>query len=101
MPVPLNRPASLLVVDAQLGFTTACPAELPVPGGLEIVPAVNRLLALPFARIDATQDWHPPDHRSFLGRPDQPLSAALRPRWTSIATWRSFCARATAPGSRT
>lgn len=70
MPVPMNRPASLLVVDAQLGFTTACPAELPVPGGLEIVPAVNRLLALLFARIDATQDWHPPDHRSFLGRPD-------------------------------
>lgn len=66
----LIRPASLLVVDTQLGFTTTCPAELPVPGGLEIVPAVNRLLALPFARIDATQDWHPPDHRSFLGRPD-------------------------------
>jgi nicotinamidase/pyrazinamidase len=61
---------SLLVVDAQCGFTALCPNELPVPGGVEIVPAVNRLLALPFARIDATQDWHPPDHRSFLGRTD-------------------------------
>jgi nicotinamidase/pyrazinamidase len=61
---------SLLVVDAQRGFTDLCPAELPVPGGAGIVPAVNRLLALPFARIDATQDWHPPDHRSFLGRAD-------------------------------
>lgn len=61
---------SLLVVDAQRGFTELCPAELPVPGGLAIVPRVNELLALPFARIDATQDWHPPDHRSFLGRRD-------------------------------
>ena len=61
---------SLLVVDAQCGFTDLCPAELPVPGGTEIVPTVNRLLALPFARVDATQDWHLPDHRSFLGRTD-------------------------------
>jgi nicotinamidase/pyrazinamidase len=60
----------LLVVDVQRGFTTLCPAELPVPGGLEVVPAVNRLLALPWARIDASQDWHPPDHCSFLGRRD-------------------------------
>lgn len=61
---------ALLVVDAQCGFTELCPAELPVPGGAGIVPHVNRLLALPFARVDATQDWHPPDHRSFLGRED-------------------------------
>ena len=60
----------LLVADAQRGFTTLCPDELPVPGGLEIVPAVNRLLELPWARIDASQDWHPPDHCSFLGRRD-------------------------------
>ncbi|MFO0850194.1 MAG: isochorismatase family protein [Gemmataceae bacterium] len=59
---------SLMVVDAQRGFTDLCPVELPVPGGLAIVPAVNRLLVLPFARIDATQDWHPPDHVSFAGR---------------------------------
>jgi nicotinamidase/pyrazinamidase len=26
------------------------------------------LLELPWARIDASQDWHPPDHCSFLGR---------------------------------
>jgi nicotinamidase/pyrazinamidase len=62
--------AALLVVDVQRGFTELCPAELPVPGGVAIVPHVNELLALPFARIDATQDWHPPDHRSFLGRAD-------------------------------
>lgn len=61
---------ALLVVDAQCGFTELCPDELPVPGGTAIVPQVNRLIALPFTRIDATQDWHPFDHRSFLGRTD-------------------------------
>jgi nicotinamidase/pyrazinamidase len=62
--------SALLVVDAQRGFTTLCPDELPVPGGREIVPAVNRLLDLPWARVDASQDWHPPDHCSFLGQRD-------------------------------
>jgi nicotinamidase/pyrazinamidase len=62
--------AALVVVDAQRGFTELCPDELPVPGGLGIVPKVNELLELPWARIDATQDWHPPDHCSFLGRRD-------------------------------
>jgi len=64
------KTASLLVVDTQQGFTELCPNELPIPGGLEIVPNVNRLLDLPWARIDASQDWHPPDHCSFLGRRD-------------------------------
>jgi len=70
--MPTLRPAttSLLVVDAQQGFTDLCPGELPVPGGAAIVPHVNDLLALRFARIDASQDWHPPDHRSFHGRAD-------------------------------
>jgi nicotinamidase/pyrazinamidase len=62
--------SALLVVDAQRGFTELCPDELPVPGGLAVVPALNRLLALPWARIDASADWHPPDHRSFLGQKD-------------------------------
>ncbi len=62
--------SALLVVDVQQGFTTLCPLELPVPGGLEIVPSVNRLLARNWKRIDASQDWHPRDHRSFLGQED-------------------------------
>src|SRR5580704_16068931 len=66
----LFQQSSLLVVDAQQGFTSLCPRELPVPGGLEIVPPINQLLELPWARIDASQDWHPTDHRSFLGRRD-------------------------------
>jgi nicotinamidase/pyrazinamidase len=41
-----------------------------VPGGPEIVPVVNRLLAVDWRRIDASQDWHPPDHCSFAGQRD-------------------------------
>ncbi len=68
-PLTLSR-TCLLVVDAQRGFTELCPEELPVPGGLAIVPAVNQLLAHGWARIDASQDWHPPDHCSFFGQRD-------------------------------
>ncbi|GBD34975.1 Nicotinamidase [bacterium HR36] len=71
MTISLNLSRSaLIVVDAQCGFSELCPEELPVPGALAIVPAVNRLLELGWARIDATQDWHPPDHCSFLGQRD-------------------------------
>src|SRR5581483_9299962 len=66
----LLHESSLLVADAQRCFTSLCPDELPVPGGLEIVPQINVLLEQPWARIDASQDWHPPDHRSFLGKQD-------------------------------
>jgi nicotinamidase/pyrazinamidase len=61
---------SLLVVDAQRGFTALHPEELPVPGALEIVANINRLLLLPWRRVDASQDWHPPDHCSFHGQRD-------------------------------
>jgi nicotinamidase/pyrazinamidase len=68
-PLSLHQ-AALLVVDAQQGFTDLCPKELPVPGGRDIVPRVNELLDMSWARIDASQDWHPVDHRSFLGQKD-------------------------------
>jgi nicotinamidase/pyrazinamidase len=64
------RESSLLVVDVQKGFTTLCPEELPVPGGLEIVPQVNRLLHVEWRRVDASQDWHPRGHCSFFGQRD-------------------------------
>ena len=67
--IDLSRSA-LLVVDVQQGFSELCPQELPVPGALAIVPRVNELLALPWRRIDASQDWHPPGHRSFFGGED-------------------------------
>jgi nicotinamidase/pyrazinamidase len=58
---PGNREV-LLVIDVQHDF---CPGgALGVPGGDEIVPAVNRL-AQNFAHVILTQDWHPAGHSSF------------------------------------
>lgn len=53
---------ALLVIDVQLDF---CPGGgLAVPGGDAVVPIVSRL-ASRFRHVILTQDWHPPDHRSF------------------------------------
>lgn len=54
--------AALVLVDIQNDFLPG--GALPVPGGDEIIPLVNR--AQPrFSLIVATQDWHPPNHGSF------------------------------------
>ncbi|MGE0659551.1 MAG: isochorismatase family protein, partial [Reyranellaceae bacterium] len=55
-------PEALLVIDVQNDF---CPGgALAVGGGDEVVPIANRLIAR-FEHVILTQDWHPPDHRSF------------------------------------
>ena len=52
----------LLVIDVQNDF---CPGgALAVPGGDEVVPAINGL-ARGFAHVALTQDWHPTGHHSF------------------------------------
>ncbi|WP_370399833.1 bifunctional nicotinamidase/pyrazinamidase [Sulfitobacter sp. JB4-11] len=53
---------ALLVIDVQNDF---CPGgALAVPGGDEIVPGINALMAKADAVI-LTQDWHPAGHSSF------------------------------------
>ncbi|MCY1267267.1 nicotinamidase/pyrazinamidase [compost metagenome] len=52
----------LLVTDVQNDFCSG--GALAVPGGEDVVPAINRL-ADSFAHIILTQDWHPPGHLSF------------------------------------
>ena len=57
---------ALILVDVQLDFLPG--GSLAVPHGDEVVPALNRYVAvfrgltLP---VVATRDWHPPDHCSF------------------------------------
>ncbi len=58
---------ALLLVDVQNDFLPG--GSLPVPGGDEIIPVLNRYIALFRAHelpIFATRDWHPPNHCSFL-----------------------------------
>ena len=57
---------ALLVVDVQNDFLPG--GSLAVPRGNEVVPVLNRCLAL-FSKqslpVYASRDWHPPDHCSF------------------------------------
>ena len=62
MKIPFDQ-AALIIVDVQNDF---CPGgSLAVDLGGTIIPVINSLAAMEFARIVATQDWHPEDHVSF------------------------------------
>ena len=54
--------SALLVVDVQNCFVDG--GTLPVKGGAQIVPVINKL-ASAFETIVVTQDWHTPGHTSF------------------------------------
>jgi nicotinamidase/pyrazinamidase len=53
---------ALLLIDIQNDFIPH--GSLAVPGGDEIIPVCN-LIQQHFPLIVATQDWHPPNHKSF------------------------------------
>lgn len=53
---------TLVIVDAQNDFMPG--GSLPVPHGDRIIPVINNLLPM-FDLVVATQDWHPPNHKSF------------------------------------
>jgi len=54
--------SALIVVDVQNCFVDG--GTLPVKGGAEVVPVINKLAAS-FENIVVTQDWHTPGHASF------------------------------------
>jgi len=62
----MNRRAALLIVDVQLDF---CPGgSLAVPHGADVVPVLNRYLAIFSERgspVFASRDWHPADSAHF------------------------------------
>ncbi len=65
--MPHAKKRALLVVDVQNGFCAN--GNLPVPGGDAVVPVINRLMAEGgYDLIVASQDWHPPDHKSFASQ---------------------------------
>lgn len=60
---------ALLIVDVQNDF---CPGgALPIAGGHEVVPVLNRWIAAAMAKgvpVYASRDWHPAGHISFRER---------------------------------
>jgi nicotinamidase/pyrazinamidase len=56
--------SALVVVDVQNDF---CPGgRLAVADGDAVVPVINQAMTV-FEHVILTQDWHPPEHRSFAG----------------------------------
>ena len=53
---------ALIIVDMQNDFVEG--GALPVAGGKALIPVINRLQPR-FDLVVATQDWHPPSHKSF------------------------------------
>jgi nicotinamidase/pyrazinamidase len=83
----------LLVVDVQNDF---CPGgSLPVPGGDEIVPVINRL-AQQFTDVVLTQDWHPRGHASFAStHPERIAFEQIETAHGPHVLWPDHCVQGT------
>lgn len=86
----------LIVIDVQNDF---CPGgRLPVPGGSDVVPVINRLAGR-FANIVVTQDWHPHDHFSFASRhPGKQPNDVIAAHYGPQILWPDHCVQGT-PGA--
>ncbi len=87
----------LLAVDVQPDFMPG--GALPVPGGDQVVPVINRLLAGPFRHAVATQDWHPPGHMSFASaHPGRAPFETVSVPYGVQTLWPDHCVQCT-PGA--
>lgn len=95
---------TLLLIDIQNDFLPG--GALAVPGGDEIVPIVNRLMP-DYDLIVATQDWHPPEHKSFAANhPGHQLYGRIDLDGLPQTLWPVHCVQQTggalfAPGLET
>lgn len=84
-----GKNAVLLVIDVQNCFVPG--GTLPVAGGDEIVPLINRL-AKKFENVVLTQDWHTPGHASFASSHagKNPFETVKMPYGTQVL-WPDHC----------
>lgn len=86
---------ALLIIDVQNDF---CPGgSLPVPGGFEVIPVINRLQPL-FDLVVATKDWHPKHHSSFAVNHDRQPYDAIELDGVTQILWPAHCVQET-PGA--
>jgi nicotinamidase/pyrazinamidase len=81
--------SALIVVDVQNCFVDG--GTLPVKGGAEVVPTINKLAAS-FDNIVVTQDWHTPGHASFASSHagKKPFETTTMPYGTQVL-WPDHC----------
>jgi len=84
----------LIVVDVQNDF---CPGgSLSVPHGDEVVPTINEL-GQRFRHVVLTQDWHPPEHRSFAStHPGRQAFQSIELAYGTQVLWPDHCVQGTA-----
>jgi nicotinamidase/pyrazinamidase len=86
--------SALLVIDVQNCFVTG--GTLPVKGGEEVVPVINKI-APAFENVIVTQDWHTPGHVSFASahagkKPFESVKLA----YGNQVLWPDHCVQGTA-----
>jgi nicotinamidase/pyrazinamidase len=85
--------SALIVTDVQNCFVDG--GTLPVKGGAEIVPVINKLAGV-FQHIVITQDWHTPGHVSFASAHagKKPFETTQLPYGTQVL-WPDHCIQGT------
>ena len=83
----------LVVVDVQNCFVTT--GTLPVKGGEDVVPVINKL-ATSFPNIIITQDWHTPGHASFASsHPGKKPFETTQLSYGTQVLWPDHCVQGT------
>jgi nicotinamidase/pyrazinamidase len=86
--------SALLVIDVQNCFVTG--GTLPVKGGEEVVPVINRI-APAFENVIVTQDWHTPGHVSFASaHAGKKPFESVRLAYGNQVLWPDHCVQGTA-----
>ena len=84
---------ALIVVDVQNCFVTG--GTLPVKGGEDVVPVINRLAAS-FRNIVVTQDWHTAGHASFASsHPGKKPFETTKLAYGTQVLWPDHCVQGT------
>jgi len=84
---------ALLLIDLQNDFLPG--GSLAVPGGDQILPVVNQLQEQ-FDLVVATQDWHPPTHKSFASNhPGKAVFDTIDLNGLPQVLWPDHCVQGT------
>lgn len=87
---------ALILVDLQNDFVEG--GALAVPAGREVIGPTNRLQPQ-FDLVVATQDWHPPDHGSFVTQhPGHAVGDVIDLNGLAQVLWPAHCVQDT-PGA--
>jgi nicotinamidase/pyrazinamidase len=92
--IDIRADDALLVADVQNCFVPG--GTLPVAGGQEIVPLINRL-GRSFRNVVLTQDWHTPEHVSFASsHPGNKPFDLIDLSYGKQVLWPDHCVQGTA-----